>query len=75
MKVRVKFREINYGYVDVEVDETKVSGDECHILHNVGTTKPDYMDEIEEKAWDKIENGDVAEWERTDTDIISWWEK
>jgi hypothetical protein len=43
MKVQVNFKETNYGWVEVEVDETN----------------PNYEDDIYEKAWDKITEGDV----------------
>lgn len=56
MKVLVCIKEVNYGYVEVEVDETK----------------PGYEDEIYEKAWDEIAEGDNVEWGKTDTDIVNW---
>ena len=56
MKVLVCVKEVNYGYVEIEVDETK----------------PGYEDEIYEKAWDEIAEGDNVEWGKTDTDIVSW---
>ena len=56
MKVLVSVKEVNYGYVEVEVDETK----------------PGYEDEIYEKAWDEIAEGDNVEWGKTDTDIVNW---
>lgn len=59
MKVSVCIKEVNYGYVEVEVDETK----------------PGYEDKIYEKAWDEIAEGDNVEWGKTDTDIINWERK
>lgn len=59
MKVLVCIKEVNYGYVEVEVDETK----------------PDYEDKIYEKAWDEIAEGDNVEWGKTDTDIVNWEKK
>lgn len=56
MKVQVYFKEINYGFVEVEVDETK----------------PNYTDKIYEKAWDKISEGDDVVWGKTNTDITDW---
>jgi hypothetical protein len=55
MKVQVNFKETNYGWVEVEVDETN----------------PNYEDDIYEKAWDKITEGDVR-WGKTDSDITNW---
>lgn len=56
MKVEVSFKEVNYGWVEVEVDETK----------------PNYEDDIYEKAWDKIAEGDDVHWGKTDSDILTW---
>ena len=56
MKVLVCIKEVNYGYVEVEVDETKAG----------------YEDKIYEKAWDEIAEGDNVEWGKTDTDIVNW---
>lgn len=61
MKVLVCIKEVNYGYVEVEVDETKAG----------------YEDKIYEKAWHEIAEGDNIEWGKTDTDIVNIvnWEK
>lgn len=56
MKVQVYFKEVNYGFVEVEVDEMK----------------PNYEDEIYEKAREEISEGDNVEWDRTNSDIIDW---
>lgn len=56
MKVQVYFKEVNYGFVEVDVDEMK----------------PNYEDEIYEKAWEEISEGDNVEWDRTNSDIIDW---
>lgn len=56
MKVQVNFKEVNYGWVEVEVDETK----------------PGWEDEIYEKAWDEIAMGDNVQWGKTDSDITTW---
>lgn len=59
MKVLVSVKEVNYGYVEIEVDETK----------------PGYESEIYEKAWDEIAEGDNIEWVNTNTDIVNWVKK
>lgn len=61
MKVLVCIKEVNYGYVEVEVDETKAG----------------YEDKIYEKAWHEIAEGDNVEWGKTDTYIVNIvnWEK
>ena len=60
MIVRVYFTEVNYGYVEVEVDETNPK----HI----------YEQEIYDKAWDAIAEGDDVVWTKTDSDITDWEE-
>lgn len=56
MRVIVNFKEVNYGCVELEVDETK----------------PNYENEIYEKAWGKIAEGDDVIWGKSDTDIQNW---
>ena len=53
MKVEVQIKEVNYGFVTIEVENE---------------------DEIYERAWDKIAEGDEVDWGKTDTDIINWKE-
>lgn len=55
----VSIKEVNYGYVEIEVDETK----------------PGYEDKIYEKAWDEIGMGDNIVWGNTNTEIANWVEE
>lgn len=55
----VSIKEVNYGYVEIEVDETK----------------PGYEDKIYEKAWDEIGVGDNIVWGNTNTEIANWVEE